>query len=106
MIAGPSETNGLNPEPFYVMYKSYVIPRMLYGFVFIYLPKLNFINYKDVIFQHLVKYRLYFNRHYTVYSFLRALPIKAEEHMKQPKLLYAVICNKCFKGRRSTTTRL
>ena len=101
MNTGLHGTNGLNPKTSYIIYKCYVLPRILYGLEVIYLTKTQL--------NQLERYHLLVLRHIqalpqrtassAVYMFLGALPIEAEIHKRQLSLLHAVISsdNKCLR---------
>ncbi|MCG8048963.1 MAG: reverse transcriptase family protein [Candidatus Thiodiazotropha endolucinida] len=100
MNTGLHGTNGLSPKVSYIIYKAYVLPRMLYGLEAIHLNKTQL--------QQLEKYHLRTLRQLqslpqrtatsAVFMLLGALPIEAEIHKKQLSLLHSVITsdNKCL----------
>ena len=86
-------TNGLNPKVSYIIYKAYVLPRMLY--------RLEVIHMYKTQLQQLEKYHLRTLRQLqtlaqrtatsAVFMLLGALPTEAEIHEKQLSLLHSVI---------------
>lgn len=100
MNTGLHGTNGLNPKVSYIIYKAYVLPRMLYG--------LEVIHVNKTQLQQMERYHLRTLRHIqslprrtataAVFMLLGALPIEAEIHRKQLSLLHSVISsdNKCL----------
>ena len=102
MNTGLHGTNGLNPETSYVIYKCYVIPRMLYGLEVIHLTKTQLNQLERYHLRTLRQIQALPQRTASsaVYMLLGALPTEAEIHKKQLSILHAVISsdNKCSRG--------
>ena len=100
MNTGLHGTDGLNPETSYIIYKYYVLPRMLYGLEVIHLTKtqLSQLERYHLRTLHQIQGLPQRTASSAVYMLLGALPIEAEIHKKQLSLLYAVINsdNKCL----------
>ena len=101
MNTGLHGTNGLNPETSYIIYKCYVLPRMLYGLEMIYLTKTQLNQLERYHLRMLRQIQALPQRTASsaVYMLLGALPIEAEIHKRQLSLLHAVISsgNKCLR---------
>ena len=101
MNTGLHGTNGLNPETSYVIYKCYVIPRMLYELEVIHLTKTQLNQLERYNLRTLRQIQALPQRtaSYAGYMLLGALPIETEIHKKQLSILHAVISsdNKCLR---------
>ena len=101
MNTGLHGTNGLNPETSYVIYKCYVLPRMLYGLEVIHLTKTQLSQLERYHLRTLRQIQGLPQRtaNSAVYMLLGALPIEAEIHKKQLGLLHTVVNsdNKCLR---------
>ena len=93
-------TNGLNPKTSYVIYRTYVIPRLLYGLE---ITSLNKTQIKELERYHLNTLRQIQSlpkrtATASVFMLLGALPIEAELHKRLLGLLYAVLTseNRCL----------
>ena len=93
-------TNGLNPKTSYVIYRTYVIPRLLYVLE---ITSLNKTQIKELERYHLNTLRQiqsFPKRTATtsVFMLLVALPIEAEVHKRLIGLMYAVLTseNQCL----------
>ena len=93
-------TNGLNPQTSYVIYKAYVIPRLLYGLEII---SLNKSQHSELERYHLDTLRQIQSlpkrtASASVYMLLGALPTEAELQKRQLSLLHSVLTseNQCL----------
>ena len=87
MNTGLHGTNGLNPETSYIIYKCYVLPRMLYGLEVIYLTKTQLNQLERYHLRMLRQIQALPQRTASspVYMLLGALPIEAEIHTRTPR---------------------
>ena len=93
-------TNGLNPQTSYVIYKAYVIPRLLYGLEIISLSKSQLSELERYHLNTLRQIQSLPKRtaSASVYMLLGALPIEAELQKRQSSLLHSVLTseNQCL----------
>ncbi|MCW4346819.1 MAG: reverse transcriptase family protein [Candidatus Thiodiazotropha endolucinida] len=95
MNTGLHGSNGLNPKTSYIIYKAYVLPRLLYG--------LEVLNLTKGQLDQLSKYHIRTLRNIqslpqrtstsAVLMLLGALPLEAELHKRRLSLVYSVISN-------------
>ena len=102
MNTGLHGANGLSPETSYVIYRAYVLPRLLYG--------LDVLSLTQGQVDQLSRYHIQTLRNIqslpqrtacaAVYMLLGALPLEAELHKRRLSLLNSVITsdNECLKG--------
>ena len=102
MNTGLHGVNGLSPETSYVIYRAYVLPRLLYG--------LEVLSLTQGQLDQLSRYHIQTLRNIqslpqrtasaAVYMLLGALPLEAELHKKRLSMLNSVINNdnECLKG--------
>ena len=93
MGSGVHGTNGLNPEISYQIYRTYVIPRLIYGLEVLPLTKSNLEDLEKFHRKNLRHLQSLPERtsNAAVLLFLGALPIEAEIHKRQLSLLYSII---------------
>ena len=102
MNTGLHGANGLSPETSYVIYRAYVLPRLLYG--------LEVLNLTQGQLDQLSRYHIQTLRNIlslpqrtasaTVCMLLGAVPLDAEQYRRQFILLHGVVSseNECLKG--------
>ena len=101
MNTGLHGSNGLSPEVSYQIYKTYVVPRLLYGLEIIPITKSQLEQFTRYHLRTLRNLQSLPQRTATsaVYMLLGALPIEAEIEKRQLSLLYGIISseNQCLR---------
>ena len=104
MNTGLHGANGLSPETSYVIYRAYMLPRLLYGI------DVHVLSLTQGQVDQLSRYHIQILRNIqslpqhtasaAVYMLLGALPLEAELHKRRLSLLNSVITsdNECLKG--------
>jgi hypothetical protein len=92
-------TNGIDPITAYQIYKSYVLPRLLYGLEILPLTRtqinlLEGFHRKSIRYMQLLPQRTAVS---TVYLLIGAYPVEAKIHLRQLPLLYSLLS--CHNGK-------
>ena len=92
-------TNGIDPITAYQIYKTYVLPRLLYGLEILPLTRtqinlLEGFHWKSIRYMQSLPQR---NTVSAVYLLIGAYPVEAEIHLRQLSLLYSLLS--CHNGR-------
>ena len=102
MNTGLHGTNGLSPEASYVIYRAYVLPRLLYGLEVLSLTQgqLDLLSRYHIQTLRNIQSLPQRTASAAVYMLLGALPLEAELHKRRLSLLNSVITsdNECLRG--------